>query len=79
LRLDGKTFREGKSVRGRDVDLVAVGGFRLGKLEGVDSPARRRRNVGVLVRGRKKGGSEGVRTGPSSSGFAIMGGAHGGG
>ena len=30
LRLDGKTFREGESVWGRDVDLIAVGGFGLG-------------------------------------------------
>jgi hypothetical protein len=79
LGLDGEAFREGKSMWNRDDDLVAVRGFRLGKLEGVDSPTRRRRNVGVLIRGGKKGGSERVRAGPSSSGFAVMGGAHGGG
>ena len=76
LRLNGKSFGERKSVRDRDVNLIAVGGFGLGKLEGVDSLARGGRNVRVLVRGRKKRGFEGVGARASSSRLSIMGGAH---
>ena len=76
MGLDGKAFREGESMWDRNDDLVAVGEFGLGKFEGVGSPTRRGRDVGVLVRGGEKGGSEGVRAGSSSSGFAVMGGTH---
>ena len=76
MRLDGESFGDRKSVRGRDVNLVAVGGFGLGKLEGVDSLARRRRDVRIIVRRGKKRGFEGVGARASSSRLSIMGGAH---
>ena len=76
MRLDGKSFGERKSVRDRDVNLIAVGGFRFGELERVDSLARRRLDVRVIVRRGEKGGFERVGARTPGGRLSIVGSAH---